>query len=61
MTDAEKLEYAMDALEMIAAEAYVSLDDLPHHDQPNGWRKVAVDRIDIARMALAHLNAEALK
>jgi hypothetical protein len=40
------------ALEAIAAEASVSIADLPDHGQPNGWRSLAVERIDIAREAL---------
>jgi len=38
----------VEALERIAAPALVSLDELP-----NGWRNVAVERIDIARAVLA--------
>ena len=41
------------AVEQIAAEAWVSIDELPDHDQPNGWRRVAVERIEMARAALA--------
>lgn len=46
----------VEALERIAAPALVSLDELP-----NGWRGVAVERIDIARAALAraHTTSEA--
>lgn len=42
----------VEALEAIAAEVFVPLSELPDHDQPNGWRKVATDRIDIARNAI---------
>jgi hypothetical protein len=41
------------ALKRIAAEAYVSADSLIPPFKPNGWRDVAVERIDIARQALA--------
>ncbi len=40
------------ALREIAAEAYVPINELPNHDQPNGWRTLACARIDIARQAL---------
>lgn len=53
----EKYAIAIEALERIAAEAFVSLCDLPHYDQPNGWRKIAVERIDIAYEALAAIEA----
>jgi len=46
------------ALEKVAAEAFVSIADLPDYDQPNGWRKVAVERIDIARAALAKFTGD---
>lgn len=46
---ADRIEELEGALREIAAEACVSLDDLPPHDYPNGWRYVAVARIDIAR------------
>ena len=41
------------ALREIAADAYVPISDLPDFDQPNGWRDLAVERINIARAALA--------
>lgn len=47
-----RLERYHAALSTIAAEACVSIADLPGHGQPNGWRKIAVERIDIAREAL---------
>lgn len=31
-----------EALGKVAAEAFVPLDQLPDHDQPNGWRKIAL-------------------
>lgn len=40
-----------EVLEAIAAEAYVSADDWPL-----GWRRVATERIDIARAALKETN-----
>lgn len=49
----------VEALERIAAPAIVSLDQCPDADQPNGWRHLAVDRIDIARTALAAYRGEA--
>lgn len=49
----------VEALERIAAPAIVSLDQCPDADQPNGWRHLAVDRIDIARNALAAYRGEA--
>ncbi len=53
MTDQQKIERYEAALTAIAADAMVSLDNLPDHDQPNGWRDIAVERIDIARRVLA--------
>lgn len=41
------------ALERIAASADVPLAKMPDFDQPNGWRDLAIDRINIARAALA--------
>lgn len=41
------------ALEQIAAEAFVPLDNLPPYDAPNGWREIAVERINIARAAIS--------
>ena len=46
------------ALEAIAAPAIVPLDQLPDHDQPNGWRDLATARIDRARTALARIRGE---
>lgn len=40
------------ALEIVAAPCFVSIDDLPDYDQPNGWRDLAVARVDAARAAL---------
>lgn len=51
------LAEAIDTLSNIAADASITLDDLPDHDQPNGWRKLAVERIDMARDTLAKLKA----
>ena len=47
--EAERLR---EALEKIAADAFVPLDRLPEDDQPNGWRDVAIERINIARATL---------
>lgn len=41
-----------DALSQIAAEANVPIDDLPAHTEPNGWRVLATERINIARKTL---------
>ncbi len=57
MNDQQKIERYEAALREIAAEAMVSLDDLPDHEQSNGWRAVAVERIDIAREALARTSS----
>ena len=46
------VEQLLDALERVAAAAFVPLSDVPDYDQPNGWRAIAVERIDIARNAL---------
>lgn len=51
-----QLATAREALEKVCTEAWVSLSDLPPHNYPNGWRKVATDRVDIARQALAELD-----
>ncbi|TXH14121.1 MAG: hypothetical protein E6R03_10045 [Hyphomicrobiaceae bacterium] len=53
---ADRIEKLEAALREIAAEAYVSDDYLQPHNYPNGWRKVAVDRIDIARAALKEMT-----
>lgn len=47
-----EVERLREALEQIAAEAFVPLGRLPEADQPNGWRDVAIERIDIARATL---------
>jgi len=52
-----ELQALREALGKIAADAFVSLDQLPPHDMPNGWRKIAVERIDIARQALTRKDA----
>lgn len=40
------------ALKRIAAPAYIPAHQLPSADQPNGWRDLAAERIDIARAEL---------
>ena len=49
----------LEALEQIAAPAMVPLDQLPDADQPNGWRDVAVERIELARAVLAKVRGAA--
>lgn len=53
LTDTGMVIVPRDKLEAIAAPAYVPLDQLPPHDQPNGWRDIATARIDIARAMIA--------
>jgi hypothetical protein len=47
-------EHYRAALERIAAEAFVSVDE----NYPMSWRGVAVERIDIARAALAEWDGK---
>lgn len=47
-----KVERMEAALRGIAEDAYVPLSQLPDAGQPNGWRSIAVERIDKARAAL---------
>lgn len=54
---AEREAELVGALERIAAPAIVPLDQCPDADQPNGWRDLAVNRIDIARTALKSREA----
>jgi len=58
MTDTNREAFLLEALRQIAAPASVPLDQLPAHDQPNGWRDIAVERIDIARAALSQAGGE---
>lgn len=58
MTDTNREAFLLEALRQIAAPASVPLDQLPDHDQPNGWRDIAVERIDIARAALSQAKGE---
>lgn len=53
----KEAERLAEALEQIAAPAIVPLSQLPDHGQPNGWRDIAVERIDMARSALSHFQA----
>ena len=53
MTDTNREALFREALRQIAAPSSVPLDQLPANGQPNGWRDIAVERIDIARAALS--------
>jgi hypothetical protein len=50
------IEVLREGLERIAAEAYVPIDECMPHGKVNGWRNVAVERIDIARDLLASIK-----
>lgn len=52
-------EEMLEALKRIAADAAVGLDELPDWDQPNGWRRIAVERIEIARAAIKRAESAA--
>jgi hypothetical protein len=47
----------VEALRECASAAYVSIDQCMDYDQINGWRNIATARIDIAKAALATLEA----
>jgi len=49
----------LEALEQIAAPTAVPLDQLPDADQPNGWRDLVVERIELARAVVAKVRAAA--
>lgn len=48
----------VEGMRKLSEDAFVPLSQLPDVDQPNGWRDVAVARIDIARDYLAFAAAE---
>jgi hypothetical protein len=47
----------VEALRECASAAYVSIDQCMDYGQINGWRNIATARIDIAKAALATLEA----